>query len=138
MHYFLQLQFPFCKKHSSVHKRNGQNDRAVSDCQRTCFPERIVGASLARPPKNVVFRISRRKITVFSPCGDGFCFGKIHGRPRVAPTGTFLTNSNGTVRMTVPFSCRIGVCMDLQYVCPTDIILRAGFSERDPEWGRSG
>ena len=32
--------------------------------------------------------------TVFSPCGDGFCFGKNHGRPRVAPTDAFLTSSN--------------------------------------------
>ena len=31
----------------------------ASDCQSARFPERIVGASLARPPKNVVFRIFR-------------------------------------------------------------------------------
>ena len=23
--------------------------------------------------------------TMFSPCGDGFCFGKIHGRSLIAP-----------------------------------------------------
>ena len=38
-----------------------------------------VGATLGRPPKNKVFRISRREITVFSPCGDGFCQAKSAG-----------------------------------------------------------
>ena len=46
-----------------------------------------VGASIARPPKIFDFRIFRRKITVFSPCGDRFCFGKICGRP--TPQGGF-------------------------------------------------
>ena len=32
---------------------------------------RIVGAITDRPPKNVVFRISRREIPKFSPYGDG-------------------------------------------------------------------
>ena len=31
---------------------------------------------------------------VFSPCGDGFCPGKIHGRARLAPTPAFLTCCN--------------------------------------------
>ena len=33
----------------------------------------IVGATLGRPPKNTVFRIFRRKISLLSPYGDGFC-----------------------------------------------------------------
>ena len=36
------------------------------------------------------FRIFRRKISVFSPCGDRFCLGKICGRSWIAPTTTFF------------------------------------------------
>ena len=56
----------------------------------------IVGATIGRPPKNGVFRISRREITIVSPCGEGILLCKIRGRPRVAPTesdpftGTFF------------------------------------------------
>ena len=46
----------------------------------TMFSFENVGAIMDRPPKNAVFRIFRRKIALFSPCGDGFCLGKIHGR----------------------------------------------------------
>ena len=45
-----------------------------------------VGAITDRPPKNIVFRISRREITKFSPYGDEFCLGKICGRSMIAPT----------------------------------------------------
>ena len=57
--------------------------------QKTPFPSEYVGASIARPLKNEVFRIIRRKITRFSPCGDRFCFSKTCGRPMVAPTRVF-------------------------------------------------
>ena len=68
---------------------------------KNTFSHANVGAIIARPPKNSVFRIIRREITLFSPCGDGFCFGKIHGRPRVAPTGTFLTSSGDGIAVPV-------------------------------------
>ena len=52
-------------------------------------PEKYsVGATLGRPTKNKVFRISGRETDRFSPYGDGFSL-KIHGRPRVAPTTFF-------------------------------------------------
>ena len=67
--------------------------RFLSVCQKSqnykSFED--VGAIIDRPPKNIVFRISRRKINLFSPCGDGFCLSKIHGRSMIAPTGTFFT-----------------------------------------------
>ena len=50
----------------------------------------IVGAIIDRPPKNGVFRISRREIIIFSPSGDEFCWSKIRGRPLVAPTDHFF------------------------------------------------
>ena len=34
-------------------------------CPKTSFPIQFVGASIARPPKNIVFRISRREISIF-------------------------------------------------------------------------
>ena len=42
-------------------------------------PSENVGAIIDRPPKNTVFRIFRRKIAVFSPCGDRFCKAKSAG-----------------------------------------------------------
>ena len=59
---------------------------ALQTVDKPNFEIQVVGASIARPSKNVVFRISRREIAVFSPCGDRFCFCKICGRPMVAPT----------------------------------------------------
>jgi hypothetical protein len=64
----------------------------ISDCRETMFSFENVGAIIDRPPKNAVFRISRREIALFSPCGDGFCLRKIHGRSLIAPTGTFSTH----------------------------------------------
>ena len=62
--------------------------------KRLLFRSGNVGAIIDRPPKNKVFRIFRRKITRFSPCGDRFCFSKICGRSMIAPTTTFSTHSN--------------------------------------------
>ena len=62
----------------------------LTDCQKPLLAISIVGASIARPSKKYVFRISRREITMFSPCGDRFCLGKICGRPMVAPTDYFF------------------------------------------------
>ena len=79
-----------CRASSKKHKKPPWFAPGRSDCRRTYISANIVGATFGRPPKNIVFRIFRRKISLFSPCGDGFCLSKIHGRPRVAPTGTFL------------------------------------------------
>ena len=62
----------------------------------------IVGAIIDRPPKNVVFRISRKEITIFSPDGDEFCWSKIRGRPLVAPTIIALFDSLKGGVMTPP------------------------------------
>ena len=56
------------------------------------------------PPKNVVFRISRRKIILYSPDGDGFCLGKIRGRVMTRPYDSFF---NMTKR-TPPFGGVLG------------------------------
>ena len=53
----------------------------------------LVGAIRDRPPKNGVFRISRREITIFSPYGERISLCKIRGRPRVAPTERFFDTS---------------------------------------------
>ena len=52
---------------------------------KTCPQKHRRGGAVTRPPKNVVFRFTRREKTIFSPCGDGFCFGKIHGRVNAPP-----------------------------------------------------
>ena len=64
------------------------------------FKKKNVGASIARLPKNGVFRIFRREIIVFSPCGGGFCSGKIHGRPMVAPTPSKRVHSSTRLRIS--------------------------------------
>ena len=46
---------------------------------------RIVGASIARPPKIFDFRIILGQYPDFSPYGDGFCLGKIRGRVITLP-----------------------------------------------------
>ena len=56
---------------------------------------KLVGAIMDRPPKNGVFRILIREITVFLPYGNGFCLGKIRGRPLVAPTAAFFDTRKG-------------------------------------------
>ena len=71
-------------------QQHHRNYRIIVGDEETIFSSENVGAIIDRPPKNAVFRIFRRKITLFSPCGDGFCLGKIHGRSVIAPTGTFL------------------------------------------------
>ena len=43
----------------------GGNHTLIPSCQKTLFSLENVGAIIDRPPKNVVFRIFRRKITVF-------------------------------------------------------------------------
>ena len=45
----------------------------------------FVGASIARPLKNGTILGLQEQVCV-SPHGDGFCIGKIRGRPMVAPT----------------------------------------------------
>jgi hypothetical protein len=65
----------------------------LSVCRRTLFSFQNVGAITDRPPKNAVFRIFRGKIPMFSPCGDGFCGSKIHGRSMIAPTGQHNASS---------------------------------------------
>ena len=55
-----------------------------------------VGAIIDRPPKNIVFRISRREITLSSPCGDGFS-SKIRGRVVTRPTAIFRRNKGRPV-----------------------------------------
>jgi len=58
--------------------------------------DRICRAIIDRPPKNAVFRISRREKTAFSPYGDGFCLGKIRGRSMIAPTDSIFDTQKGT------------------------------------------
>ena len=60
-----------------------------SDCRETRFSFEDVGAIIDRPPKNIVFRIFRRKISLFSPYGDGLSWSKIRGRSMIAPTVLF-------------------------------------------------
>ena len=42
-----------------------QEKWGISDCRRTWFFVNTEGATLGRPPKNIVFRISRREIALF-------------------------------------------------------------------------
>ena len=48
-------------------------DTLPSLAKRTNQNYALVGATIGRPPKKEVFRIFRREIAVFSPCGDRFC-----------------------------------------------------------------
>ena len=66
------------------------NGGACQTIKELHFEIKHVGAITDRPPKNMVFRISRREITKFSPCGDRFCLGKICGRSMIAPTEHFF------------------------------------------------
>ena len=75
--------------------------------ERLVFFVLNVGAIIDRPPKNYVFRVSRRKISRFSPCGDRFCFGKICGRPLVAPTPV-LASAGLLLFCSSPFLCERG------------------------------
>ena len=87
----------------------------ISDCRRTYILENSVGAIIDRPPKNAVFRIFRRKISVFSPCGDRFCLDKICGRSLIAPTTTFLCNLDPIDIST------ISPCCDQYSLMPTPV-----------------
>ena len=70
--------------------RKARRNRRAAGCRRTLFLFENVGASLARPPKFVEFRISRRaNYRVFALRRQNLrC--KICGRPRVAPTFPLL------------------------------------------------
>ena len=81
----LKAQLQLVGDTQSPDRRSG-----FSDCRKTYISENSVGAIIDRPPKNAVFRIFRRKIGVFSPCGDRFCLGKICGRSMIAPTISFF------------------------------------------------
>jgi hypothetical protein len=48
-----------------MNDKSRPNPGGVSDCRRTWFFVNTVGATRGHPPKNFVFRISRREITLF-------------------------------------------------------------------------
>ena len=66
--------------------RAGTPGTAFPTVFRKCANE-SVGAIQESPAEKCSFRIPERRIALFSPYGDGFCIGKIHGRSMIAPTG---------------------------------------------------
>ena len=68
---------------------NTRRKAGVALDSQNVFPSENVGATLGRPPKNFVFRVFQRKITVFFALQRWILLSKIRGRPRVAPTHLF-------------------------------------------------
>ena len=95
--------------------------------ERLVFFVLNVGAIIDRPPKNYVFRIFRRKISRFSPCGDRFCFGKICGRHTGRPyTSFFDTLQTPTERLEFFLSPNGAFC------CPSaDFMVELGHPDKN-------
>ena len=72
-----------------------QMPEGVPDRQRTRFLENIVGASLARQPKNNVFRIFRRNITAFFALRRRILLGQNPRATKGRPYGYFIDTLKG-------------------------------------------
>ena len=81
-----------------------QSVGVLPDCRKTAVAVRIVGASIARPPKNVVFRFFVGISSHFPPCGVRFCLRKIRGRPMVAPTNEMMVTGKHLLRQVLFYS----------------------------------
>ena len=100
MHPFPGYSLPRIR--SAIVKRPQQACCGLQTVKKPLPSIKIVGAIIDRPPKNGVFRISRREITIFSPDGDEFCWSKIRGRPMVAPTDHFFDTLKAAANMLRP------------------------------------
>ena len=116
-------------------KSPGSEEPGDSRLTKNLVPERMVGASLARPPKNSVFRIFRRKITVFFACRRRILLGQNPRATEGRPYGYFFNKCKRTPREGCPYGQRMANVGTPVPGCPFLISGNAGVCTQKPENG---